>query len=143
MKNEERILKSLESIEFLLQSIHELLEKPANLVLTRQDRAEVATSSKIAIKHDNQLNHSITDGAAENTKGGNWGDKIPEMVSLQEAAKRTGLSYYYLRSECLKGNLVYLRIGSGKILINFDYLIDKMNNNHGALLEKVDEERGK
>ena len=53
-------------------------------------------------------------------------NKIPEMVTLKDAAKRTGLSYYYLRNQCLAGKIVHIRAGA-KILINFDRLINLLN----------------
>ena len=53
-------------------------------------------------------------------------NKIPEMLTLRETAKRTGLSYYYLRNQCLAGKIVHIRAGA-KILINFDRLIAMLN----------------
>ena len=40
-------------------------------------------------------------------------EKIPEMVTIKEASRRTGLSYDYLRKQCLQGNLAHLRVGNG------------------------------
>lgn len=51
---------------------------------------------------------------------------VPEMVTLREASKRTGLSYDSLRKGCLSGKFVHIRVGS-KILINLDRLVDKLN----------------
>jgi len=51
---------------------------------------------------------------------------VPEMITLREASRRTGLSYDYLRKGCLSGDLIHIRAGS-KILINFNKLIDKLN----------------
>ena len=58
---------------------------------------------------------------------------IPQMVTIKEASHRTGFSYDFLRKECLKGNLVYIRVGNGKFLINLDLLIDQMKTAHGSL----------
>lgn len=69
----------------------------------------------------------------ENVNGLNWGDKIPEMVSIKEASRRTGLSYDFLRKQCLKGNLVHIRVGTGKFLINFGFLVDQMNSARGFI----------
>jgi len=69
----------------------------------------------------------------ENMTGLNWGDRIPEMVSLREACRRTGLSYGFLRKECLAGNIVYIRVGPGKFLINLDLLVKQMNSAHGEM----------
>ena len=65
--------------------------------------------------------------------GLNWNDKIPKMVSLRDASKRTGLSYDFLRKECLKGNLVHIRVGSGKFLLNLDSLVEQMKTAHGFI----------
>lgn len=51
---------------------------------------------------------------------------IPEMVSIKEAARRTGLSYYFLRNACLRGEIVHIRAGA-KILINFNRLCEYLN----------------
>ena len=69
----------------------------------------------------------------ESLNGLNWADKVPEMVSIQEASRRTGLSYDFLRKQCLKGNLVHIRVGTGKILINFGFLVDQMNSARGFI----------
>ena len=41
-----------------------------------------------------------------NMTGINWEDKIPEMVTIKEASRRTGFSYDFLRKECIKGKKV-------------------------------------
>ena len=69
----------------------------------------------------------------ENMIGLNWKDKVPEMVSIREASRRTGLSYDFLRKECLKGNLVHIRVGTGKFLINFDFLVEQMKSACGFI----------
>lgn len=51
---------------------------------------------------------------------------VPEMITLREASRRTGLSYDFLRKGCLSGQFVHIRAGS-KILINFNKLVDKLN----------------
>ena len=56
---------------------------------------------------------------------------VPRMVSLKEAAQLTGLSELFLRRGFKSGELVGVRCGtsnSGKILLNFDRLIDYLNN---------------
>ncbi len=56
---------------------------------------------------------------------------VPHMVSLKEAARLTGLSELFLRRGFKSGELVGVRCGSssgGKILFNFDKLIDYLNN---------------
>ena len=51
---------------------------------------------------------------------------IPEMITLREASRRTGLSYDFLRKGCLSGQFIHIRAGS-KILINFNKLCDLLN----------------
>ena len=51
---------------------------------------------------------------------------IPTMVSIREAAEKTGLSYDYLRRGCIKNEIVHIRCGK-KILINMEKLIKMMN----------------
>ena len=58
-------------------------------------------------------------------------DLIPQMVTLKEAAARTGLSYDFLRKACLHGSIVHIRCGS-KFLINFDKLVEYLNTARGG-----------
>ena len=51
---------------------------------------------------------------------------VPEMIGLREAARRTGLSYGFLRRLCLSGQIVHVRAGS-KFLINWQKLCDFLN----------------
>lgn len=56
---------------------------------------------------------------------------VPRMVSLKEAAALTGLSELFLRRGFRSGELVGVRCGTssgGKILLNFDRLVDYLNN---------------
>lgn len=52
---------------------------------------------------------------------------IPEMVTIRQAASRTGLSYDYIRKLCLQQKIVYIRVGT-KYLINMERLISFLNN---------------
>ena len=58
-------------------------------------------------------------------------ETIPEMVTIQEASKRTGLSYDFLRRSCLNGRIVHIRVGQGKYLISFGWLINWLNTSCG------------
>ncbi len=58
-------------------------------------------------------------------------DNIPEMVPIKEASARTGLSYDFLRKQCLAGRIVHIRIGNGKFLINFGWLVNWLNTSCG------------
>ncbi len=60
--------------------------------------------------------------------------KIPTMLSLREAAKRTGLSYDYLRKACNRYEIVHVRCGN-KILINLEKLIEHLNEGCSANME--------
>lgn len=59
-------------------------------------------------------------------------DEVPEMVSIREAARRTGLSYDFLRKSCLAGRIVHIRIGTGKFLINYRWLVSWMESSRGV-----------
>ncbi|MCI8533059.1 MAG: helix-turn-helix domain-containing protein [Lachnospiraceae bacterium] len=52
--------------------------------------------------------------------------KVPEMLTIKEVARRTGLSYDFIRKMCLLGKIVHIRIGS-KYLINMGKLVDFLN----------------
>lgn len=53
--------------------------------------------------------------------------QIPEMLTIKEAAGRTGLSYDFIRKLCLQGKIVFVRTGS-KYLINMGKLVDYLNS---------------
>ncbi len=57
---------------------------------------------------------------------------IPEMITLREASRRTGLSYDFLRKGCLEGRFIHIRAGH-KFLINFGKLCDALNGEGGAI----------
>jgi len=56
---------------------------------------------------------------------------VPEMITIREAAKRTGLSYEFLRKSCASGKIVHIRVGTGKYLINFGWLISWLESSKG------------
>ena len=56
--------------------------------------------------------------------------EIPEMVSIRQAAARTGLSYDYIRKLCLQQKIVYVKAGT-KYLVNFGKLIIFLNDGEG------------
>ena len=51
---------------------------------------------------------------------------IPTMVTIKEAAEKTGLSYYYIRKLCLEKKVVHIMAGR-KVLINEEKLINFLN----------------
>ena len=57
---------------------------------------------------------------------GNTIDLIPEMVTINECSKRTGVSYDWIRKLCLQGRIVHIKAGS-KFLINFQKFIAYLN----------------
>ena len=59
-------------------------------------------------------------------------ENIPAMLTIEETAKRTGLSYEYIRKLCKQGEIVFVRTGR-KYLINFDRFIDFLNNGEGTV----------
>lgn len=48
------------------------------------------------------------------------------MLTLKEAAKKTGLSYNQLRLWCHQNRIIYIRCGN-KFYVNYDRLIDYLN----------------
>ena len=55
----------------------------------------------------------------------------PEMITLREAAERTGLSYDRLRKMCLHGDIVFLRAGN-RFLVNFGKLAEYLDSVKGG-----------
>lgn len=51
----------------------------------------------------------------------------PQMATINEAAKITGLAKYYIRQLALQNKIKNVRAGK-KILINVDKLIEFLNN---------------
>ncbi len=51
---------------------------------------------------------------------------IPTMVTIKEAAEKTGLSYYFIRKLCLEKKVVHIMAGR-KVLINQEKLINFLN----------------
>ena len=56
--------------------------------------------------------------------------KIPEMVSVREAARRTGMSYAFIRKLCQEEQIVYVQAGS-RCLVNFSFLVDYLQHGRG------------
>lgn len=52
--------------------------------------------------------------------------QIPQMVTIKEAAERTGLANFYIRQLCLQNKIIHVKAGR-KYLINFDKLIEFLN----------------
>ena len=57
-------------------------------------------------------------------------DFVPEMITLNEASKRTGLSYDWLRKMCLRGTLVHIKAGN-RYLINWRKLCEYLDTAKG------------
>lgn len=51
---------------------------------------------------------------------------IPVMLTLGQAAEKTGLSYDFVRNLCLQNKIVFIRAGS-KYLINQEKLVEYLN----------------
>lgn len=51
---------------------------------------------------------------------------VPRMLTIQQAADETGLSYGCIRKWCLENRIVFVRSGK-KYLINMDRLGDYLN----------------
>ena len=105
--------KSLKGIELQLKSIDVQLAKLLQLVETMLEKKEPEETAHMAASNPD----------------------IPEMVSISEASRRTGLSYDYLRKECLKGSIKHLRVGC-KYLINFGALREQLDMANGFFEER-------
>lgn len=53
-------------------------------------------------------------------------ENIPVMLTIEETAKRTGLSYEYIRGLCKRNEIIFVRSGR-KYLVNFSRFIDFLN----------------
>ena len=112
--------KSLEKMELMLKSIDYQLTRLVNLISL----------------YNNRIDQSLPEAPKRDSSG------IPEMITIKEASRRTGLSYDYLRKECIRGNLIHIRVGNGKYLLNFDLLKAKLESSHGFTQNKKNNERG-
>ena len=64
-------------------------------------------------------------------KGSNhFEQRIPEMISVREAARRTGMSYAFIRKLCQEEQIVYVQAGS-RCLVNFSFLVDYLQHGRG------------
>ena len=53
-------------------------------------------------------------------------EQVVQMVTLKEAASRTGISYDRLRKMCITRQIVHIKAGN-KFLLNWDRLVDYLN----------------
>ena len=51
---------------------------------------------------------------------------VPEMITLKEASKRTGVSYDFLRKMCLSNQIVHVKAVC-KYLVNWGKLVEYLN----------------
>ena len=65
---------------------------------------------------------------------------VPTMITVDEAAKLTGLPAYLIRKLCYEGKVVHLRVGDKgtKVFVNRDRLIDYLNSNTGRTEKRKD-----
>lgn len=56
---------------------------------------------------------------------------IPQMLTIKEAAEKTGISYEHIRQMCINGQLVHVKAGR-KFLINAARLTEYLNKGEGA-----------
>lgn len=56
---------------------------------------------------------------------------IPTMVTIKEAATRTGLSYEYIRQLIREKKIVHVMAGR-KFLVNMEKLVEYLNQGEGA-----------
>jgi len=60
---------------------------------------------------------------------------VPQMKTVNEAAKITGLAKYHIRQLALQNKIKHVRAGK-KILINIDKLIEFLNESNGEAEKK-------
>lgn len=53
--------------------------------------------------------------------------KVPTMITIREAAKRTGVSYDFVWKLCRSNQIVYVKAGK-KFLVNFEKFVEFLNN---------------
>lgn len=61
---------------------------------------------------------------------------FPVMMTLNQAAEATGLSYDYLRKLCLQQKIVFVRAGS-KYLINAERLREYLDKGESADNDRI------
>ena len=66
------------------------------------------------------------------------GKTVPTMLTINEAAEKTGLAKYYIRQCCLNNKIVHVRCGK-RILVNLDKFIEFLNTNKGEQDVKADQ----
>lgn len=59
-------------------------------------------------------------------------EMMPEMVTMKEAAQRSGISYGRIRRMVLSGRVAYRKIGR-EYLINWNRFIDFMNGSDSQI----------
>ena len=89
------------------ESIQDILEYVINNVISRGKY----------FKTESEVLEEIRDHVRE---------KAPEMVSLRECSRRTGVSYDAIRKLCLLNKIVFIKCGS-KYLINFNKFCEYLN----------------
>lgn len=52
--------------------------------------------------------------------------RVPTMVTIREAARRTGVSYDFIWKLCRSNQIVYVKAGK-KFLVNFEKFVDFLN----------------
>lgn len=63
-------------------------------------------------------------------------NNIPIMLSVEDTAKAFRISAYYARKLALSGTVKAVRVGHGKILINYQSVCDYFNS---SVLNEVEE----
>lgn len=55
-------------------------------------------------------------------------ETVPRMLTIQQAADETGISYGCIRRWCMENRIIFVRSGK-KYLVNMDKLKDYLNGN--------------
>lgn len=56
-------------------------------------------------------------------------EMVPEMITIEETSKRSGLSYDSIRKKCMRNEIAYIRNGR-KYLINWRRFLEYLNGDY-------------
>lgn len=123
-----------------LSCLQEDLVKPSPVFTSKEEYEPYVTRRKAIRERINELRQMVDLYDCSLRTEPDPGSRSPEMVPLRVAAERTGLSYNYLRTGCIKGKIVHIVLGSGtsyrkKYLVNMDKLNEYLNRGDSCCCE--------
>lgn len=97
---------------------------------TKVEEAAFALFRLGKYEESNQLLDSLDDHAFITEEEYLKADDMPQMLTIAQAAEKTGLSYDRIRKMCLENKLIYVKSGS-KYLINSNHLAEYLSHGDG------------